>query len=510
MLGTLADAFSLPSTFLEKLGRTTFDALQRFRNKPRTEPGQDPDQDPGPPPGCFDALDAMPLAQVWLASKEPDYRPRHAWLNYDQHGVIASNVALDDETAMRVRLSPQGSPHRLIQIVHVPRNGPRTAENHDIALTIKVDGEPRPLTHVRAGPVFGELIVGERVYLVAAISSLLAVIEVQATGARTVWGGRAAALPEFNVQRGAPETEDPADPRPAQAQRAADEHARQAESQLATERAALADERRAREAAEQELEAIKDALVTLDKEVRAELTRQAEAHAKAEHQAAIAREMLGKSIEAYARKNKEYQEAVEQRQAAEEHAAQAEAVNRLTIQVSTKALDHTNAMLAAEAQRANDAEQAATTLAARLIALEAELAGASHAAAQQAAAEHERTQLTERLLAVEAELSALQKAQADDAAALTRLIEANRIPEAITYFVTRALGTPVDDIDQALTILEQQRAQPTPEQAPSADPPPPPNIYPASSSTPTKPGRNEPCPCGSGKKYKRCCLLTLR
>jgi hypothetical protein len=144
-------------------------------------PEQDPKQDPGPPPGCFDALDAMPLAQVWLASKEPDYRPRHAWLNYDQHGVIASNVALDDETATRVRLSPQGSPHRLIQIVHAPRNGPRTAENHDIALTIKVDGEPRPLTHVRAGPVFGELIVGERVYLVAAISSLLAVIEVQAT-----------------------------------------------------------------------------------------------------------------------------------------------------------------------------------------------------------------------------------------------------------------------------------------------------------------------------------------
>ena len=22
-----------------------------------------------------------------------------------------------------------------------------------------------------------------------------------------------------------------------------------------------------------------------------------------------------------------------------------------------------------------------------------------------------------------------------------------------------------------------------------------------------KPGRNDPCPCGSGKKYKRCCLL---
>jgi len=22
-----------------------------------------------------------------------------------------------------------------------------------------------------------------------------------------------------------------------------------------------------------------------------------------------------------------------------------------------------------------------------------------------------------------------------------------------------------------------------------------------------KTGRNEPCPCGSGKKYKKCCLL---
>jgi hypothetical protein len=22
----------------------------------------------------------------------------------------------------------------------------------------------------------------------------------------------------------------------------------------------------------------------------------------------------------------------------------------------------------------------------------------------------------------------------------------------------------------------------------------------------TKPGRNDPCPCGSGKKYKQCCL----
>ena len=24
-----------------------------------------------------------------------------------------------------------------------------------------------------------------------------------------------------------------------------------------------------------------------------------------------------------------------------------------------------------------------------------------------------------------------------------------------------------------------------------------------------KPGRNDPCPCGSGKKFKKCCTLTI-
>lgn len=43
-------------------------------------------------------------------------------------------------------------------------------EDHDIALTVKVDGDPRTLTHVRAGPVFGEFVIGERAYLIAAIA----------------------------------------------------------------------------------------------------------------------------------------------------------------------------------------------------------------------------------------------------------------------------------------------------------------------------------------------------
>jgi preprotein translocase subunit SecA len=32
-------------------------------------------------------------------------------------------------------------------------------------------------------------------------------------------------------------------------------------------------------------------------------------------------------------------------------------------------------------------------------------------------------------------------------------------------------------------------------------PPPPEPVH-----TDAEPGRNDPCPCGSGKKYKQCCL----
>lgn len=33
----------------------------------------------------------------------------------------------------------------------------------------------------------------------------------------------------------------------------------------------------------------------------------------------------------------------------------------------------------------------------------------------------------------------------------------------------------------------------------------PPKLRAGSVRAPRMPGRNEPCPCGSGKKYKRCC-----
>jgi preprotein translocase subunit SecA len=43
------------------------------------------------------------------------------------------------------------------------------------------------------------------------------------------------------------------------------------------------------------------------------------------------------------------------------------------------------------------------------------------------------------------------------------------------------------------------------QQAPAREPAPPERKVPAAVSGKKKVGRNDPCPCGSGKKYKHCC-----
>jgi hypothetical protein len=54
-----------------------------------------------------------------------------------------------------------------------------------------------------------------------------------------------------------------------------------------------------------------------------------------------------------------------------------------------------------------------------------------------------------------------------------------------------------DDLDEEVDFLERNG------RSSSAQRPLPPR------REPTKVGRNDPCPCGSGKKYKFCCLLKL-
>ncbi|MEO2006171.1 MAG: SEC-C metal-binding domain-containing protein, partial [Candidatus Poribacteria bacterium] len=79
----------------------------------------------------------------------------------------------------------------------------------------------------------------------------------------------------------------------------------------------------------------------------------------------------------------------------------------------------------------------------------------------------------------------------------------NRLHEDVSQFVYRvqvqvqpgrtAVGTPSDgDADPAAAPAAPAPVRPT-------------NLRPREQAPKTKVGRNEPCPCGSGKKHKRCC-----
>lgn len=99
----------------------------------------------------------------------------------------------------------------------------------------------------------------------------------------------------------------------------------------------------------------------------------------------------------------------------------------------------------------------------------------------------------------------LLDADPDTAAAMSGMLmlidfagrDQNLLPDNNDTVFTTA---PDDIAHWVVTLNEWRLANPNPGQA--GDPIP----WPSSTST-KKVGRNDPCPCGSGKKYKRCCGL---
>jgi len=178
---------------------------------------------------------------------------------------------------------------------------------------------------------------------------------------------------------------------------------------------------------------------------------------------------------------------------------------------------------------------------------------------RQALEEAERRAQEAALALAEArrELDGIRQAQAADADKLRELVEAQRIPEAATYLAARMLGLNLDESAQALLSLVRSAVaedapaapavstlDPAPAVTPTVaelpppalassgatEPPPPPRRSPVRERpltsqapvfaavgvdsdqprpephlSPGKVGRNSPCPCGSGKKFKRCC-----
>ncbi len=531
----LLNGAELPVRFIEGLGTWAASAFQRFRPPPPQRPPP-----PEPPDGCFDALDPGWLVHFWVRSRQPDPPAIDKWL-HDELGVKVLHVALDSENAVIVRLAPNGCPHRLIQGVHMVGQGQATDWLHtEIPLAIKIGGEHHNFAHVSAGPVVGEIIIRERAYLLAVVSSLLALVEVHAEGMRVVWGGRPERLSEVDLEMPpqiAPKPAAPTDTAAPAVDLAGptgrlEEETRkriEAETTLAAERSSRDEERRALQTTTKKLAVTTAALEAAQQALnamQAELTLQSQASTNAQRQVQMAREGANQLLDALLSKNKAYDQALEERQAAEARATEAEQAYgallaeraelllQLDDQANTAAdaLAQLHAQLAVERDRRSNAESLAAARGLEVEAQKVETADLRQAVEQLVALRREPSE-PDRLAEVQKELDELRQAHANDAAHIRELIESHRLPELLSFFATRMLGVPVKDGDHALALLEEKLPLAS-LQPPAAEHPLPPEPLLPTANAPiispgrAKIGRNEPCPCGSGTKYKRCCWLS--
>ena len=453
--GAAVRGASLPAGLLAGLGQWTEAVFQRFRRAPEVkQPVTDE-----PPAGWFDALDPIPLVGVWLAAHQPDYHSDDTSLSYDDLGIIALHVALDGRTALKLRLAPRGC-HRLVQMIYIPHHGPpvdrRCAE---VPLEVKIGGEQHRFGHVRASPVFGEIIMGDRVYLLAAISSLFVVIEARGDGARVLWGGRPEKLPEVEIdltalaQREASssmEVEERAGPtaHPYEETKTPTEVQAEQTAEITAERTAQADERRALKTAIHELTITRDALEDVRAALsaaQAEIEHQSKARAMAEQQLRMAKTVLDQFTETIVSKNRECRQAVTLHQAAEVRAAEADqARDALSVELVElrrqlhereytngsaldvpDALNPIRAQLEGERQRRCIAESLAAASGLKVEAQKREIAELRQAAAQVEALRSARPE-PNRL----AEVLKPPIKQAEDAEPVRERVESGRAPAA--------------------------------------------------------------------------------
>ncbi len=609
--GALSRGASLPQQFVDHLGRMTESFLARLR-RPKTAPRPTV---PDPPDGWYDLLDPALLVQPWLASRQPGYRSTDTIHHYDEHGIRIGHLALDSETMAAVRLAPHGSPHSLIDLVHLPREGEaKSLLSKAVPLAVKLGGERHPFRHVKAGPVFGEIAADDRVYLLAAVSSLLVILEVANERARVVWGGRAERLPGVVIEPTSPgaatRAGDPATTVAELERRLAD-----AEARLAAERQAREEDRRGYETraqgAQQTPEHFESTLRYIT-ELQAQLSAQTQEHFEAESKRLLAEARLKKVVQAHdileaelaelrsgaatqiedpaaivtdlERRLKEAdalltaerrareedrrtyatggQEAGQTSQYAENSLRYIDELQARLRAKTEEQLEAEDKRLIAEDKRLIAEEQLKRVAQARdeLDALRSSptsppslseqptvnsaLIDAEHRArhaadevvrlARELAVSQAQEQATrDALAATHQELAGVRQAQADEMSQIRELLAAKRFLEAVVHSLARSLGA--DDVEAVLAHLPpfDTGVTPLPETSPDDGPvhttPPAmidpqvaahpfhgrrnvvnvahPADYPAYQATPPvrKPGRNEACPCGSGKKYKKCC-----
>ncbi len=352
---TAKDSFaklkSIPLSVIAGLTSLLRTGISRRRRAP-------PEPEPEPSAGCFDALDATRFWRHWKASKLPDHRETDSQIGYDAQGMFATHVALDQAWAVAIRLEARGQAHRLTAVINKPHRGQVEVHSRpDVPLAINIGGELHAFRHVRSGPIFGELEVGGRVYLLAAVSALLVLIEGRGDVARVIWGGRPEKLKEVMVEMESStdmtEVESASSPEPSAAL-----------VELRDRLAAALSRCEELDAARKTAEVERTAATTARRYVEEELAVERSARRHAETEVAAEREARQAAAEALAAARTALEQEGEARNALERLTAEAVGKLMTLLAERTQELATESERLAGAEARAAEAEQARDALAA--------------------------------------------------------------------------------------------------------------------------------------------------
>ena len=223
---TIAGAAKAPVKLITDMARATEQWFGKLR-RPRADPEPE-----SAPDNVFAGADPTPLVQAWMRAKTPDGGAEVAQTRHDEYGRAHKiHLALDPKFGVVIRLGQGEAPHILARQFFCARPGMATeVSDLGVPLVIRVGDAQCRFTHVDASPVFAELTMADRVLLLAAVSWAIVLVQIDAAGARVLWGGRPEEFAGMRVD--APATPRTAEPGP------------DGDERLAALRRALEDERR--------------------------------------------------------------------------------------------------------------------------------------------------------------------------------------------------------------------------------------------------------------------------
>jgi hypothetical protein len=244
---TITGTLDAPLDFFDDLATRTERWFRRLRRPADSKPQprvQIPVED----------VDPTPFVDAWRAMKSDPERQTTRTVHDWAGRAYVFHPAVSGTHTVQVLLGQDGRPNRLAALIEVTSDDSQVIASPDLRLELKVGDAVCPFTHCHAGPVFGGIGVNNRTYLLGAMSSMLVLIEVTCSRARTVWAGFAEDLEKIPLEVALADdppvpTSDDRDPVQGSA-RDAPQHA-DLEAELAAARRVLAEERARGAAAQQ-------------------------------------------------------------------------------------------------------------------------------------------------------------------------------------------------------------------------------------------------------------------